>query len=370
MAHPHVTRRQFFERLIAAGALTLTSRPARAADRPAPGQKLGIALVGLGSYSTGQLGPALRETKFCRLAGVVTGEPEDKGRRWAQQYGFPEKNIYTYDTMHRMADNPDIDIVYVVTPNALHKEHSIAAAKAGKHVICEKPFTVSVAEADEVIAACRAAGVKLSIGYRLHFDPYHKEMMRLARDPDFGPFMKMNGSFAFYMPRKVWRAERKLAGGGPIMDLGIYVIHEACMAKDGAAPVAVTAHEGPKTRPEFFTDVEETMYWTMEFADGAKCDGMTSYQLGGNNFHAEGPHGWIDFSSAFIYNHLAAETSRGKLSFEPPVNQQALQMDDFAQCVLTGRPSIVPGEMGRRDMAIIEAIYRAAASGKREEVKA
>jgi glucose-fructose oxidoreductase len=79
--------------------------------------------------------------------------------------------VYGYDTMARLADNPDIDIVYVVTPNGLHAGHCIAAAKAGKHVICEKPMANTVAECDAIIAACRAAGVRLSVGYRLHFDP-------------------------------------------------------------------------------------------------------------------------------------------------------------------------------------------------------
>jgi glucose-fructose oxidoreductase len=369
MATRSVSRRRFLGQLSAATALALAPRWGRALEQPAPTRKLGVALVGLGSYATGQLGPALRVTQNCRLAGVVTGSPA-KGRQWANDYGFPEKNIYGYDTMHRLADNPDIDIVYIVTPNSLHAEHSIAAAKAGKHVISEKPFTLSVADCDKVIAACREAKVRLSIGYRLHFDPYHQELMRLARDTDFGAFTKMNGSFAFNMPKKVWRAEKKMAGGGPLMDLGIYVIQAGCMAAGGVAPVAVTAHEGPKARPEFFTDVEETIYWTMEYADGATCEAMTSYQLGGNNFRADAPRGWIDFSSAFVYRGLAAETSRGPLKFEPPVNRQALQMDDFAQCVMTGRPTRVPGEMGRRDLAIIEAIYAAARTGGRVSVKA
>lgn len=368
MAITPVSRRQFLGGLSAAATVALLPRIGHAADEAAPQKKLGVALVGLGSYSGGQLGPALRQTKHCRLAGVVTGDPA-KGRRWAQDYGFPEKNIYGYDTMHQMADNPDIDIVYVVTPNSMHAENSIAAAKAGKHVICEKPFTTSVADCDAVIAACKAAGRKLSIGYRLHFDPYHKEMMRLAREKDFGTFTKMKGSFAFTMGSKVWRATKQYAGGGPIMDLGVYVIQAGCMAANGVAPIAVTAHTGPITRPDIFTDVDETMYWTMEFPDGATCEAMASYGMGGNNFRAEGDKGWIEFTSAFIYNHLAASTSKGRLDYGPDVNQQALQMDDFALCVKENRESRVPGEMGRRDVAIIEAVYRAAASGKRELVK-
>ena len=105
-------------------------------------RKLGFALVGLGSLSTNQIAPALQKTKHCRLAGIVTGTPA-KAVKWKAQYGIPDKSIYNYDTMVRMADNPDIDVVYVVTPNALHARDTIKAARAGKHVLCEKPMEVS-----------------------------------------------------------------------------------------------------------------------------------------------------------------------------------------------------------------------------------
>jgi glucose-fructose oxidoreductase len=300
---------------------------------------------------------------------VVTGSPE-KGRRWASEFGFPETSIYDYDTMGRMAENPDIDIVYVVTPNALHARDTIAAAKAGKHVICEKPMAVTVAESDAMIAACKEAKVRLSIGYRLHYDPFHEELRRLVRTQEFGPFLKMDGGFAFTMGKKVWRAERALAGGGPLMDLGVYVIQEACMAA-GATPVAITARERPKQRPEFFVDVEESLDWTMEFANGAKAVCYTSYNDNRNDFRAEAKDGWFQIGPAYSYNGLRAETSRGPVVVTPPRSQQALQMDAFARAIVDHQPSLVPGEMGRRDMVIIEAIYAsAAAGGKRIEVRA
>ena len=366
-AYP-VSRRRFLGQLSAAGALALLPRRASAGE---PGKKLGVALVGLGYYSRVELAPALKLTQHCRLAGVVTGSRE-KGVKWAQEYGFPEKNVYSYDTMGQLADNPEIDIVYVVTPNGLHAEHCIAAAKAGKHVICEKPMANTVADCDAIIAACRAAKVQLSVGYRLHFDPYHKELMRLARTDQFGPFKKMRGAFSFQMNSRPWRAIRKYSGGGPLMDVGIYAIHAACMAADGATPLAVTAHELlPKKRPDIFQDVEETITWQMEFPGGAVFDGRSSYQESINSFRAESEKGWIDFSTAYSYRGLEAATSSGPLKFEPEVNQQSLQMDDFAECLATGRATTVPGELGRRDMTIIEAIYAsAAADGKRVEVKA
>src|SRR5438309_2103215 len=140
------------------------------------------------------------------------------------------------------------------------------------------------------------------------------------------------------------------------MDLGIYVIQESCMAA-GAEPVAVTARERPKQRPEFFRDVEESIEWTLEFADGARSECYTSYNDGRNDFRAEAAGGWFEAKPAFNYSGLAGATSRGPLRFDPPVNQQARQMDDFAQCILTGRATPVPGGMGRRDLRIITAIY-------------
>ncbi len=357
----------------------MTSR-LRAADAPTE-KKLGVALVGLGNYSRGQLGPALKVTRNCRLAGVVTGD-RAKGQSWAKEHGFSEKNIYSYDTMTRLADNPEIDIVYVVTPNGLHAEHVIAAAKAGKHVISEKPLANTVAECDAMLAACRAAKVKFSVGYRLHFDPYHCEMMRLARDQDYGPLTKLTGARAFTLARGAWRGDKKLAGGGPMMDLGIYIIQGACMAAHGfpamggglaSAPIAVTAKENPKKKPEQFgPGEEESIDWTMEFANGAVCQATTNYDGPGvDRFRAEGAKGFIDFKEhAFTYRGSVVETSAGPLHLGPFVNQQALQMDDFAQCIHEGRESRVPGEMGRRDLVIIEAIYAAARSGQRTLVKA
>ena len=364
---PHVSRRRFLGQVSAAGALALAPRLAFAAEVPA--RKLGVALVGLGGYSTGQLGPALKLTEHCRLAGVVTGSRE-KGAKWAKEFGFPETSIYGYDTMARLADNKDIDIVYVVTPNALHAEHVIAAAQAGKHVITEKPMANSVADCDAMIAACKKAGVKLSVGYRLHFDPFHEELRRLARTSEFGPFTKMTGGFAFTMGKHVWRAEKKLAGGGPLMDLGVYVLQETLMATGEVPPVAVTARELPKKRPEFFVDVEESLMWTMEFANGARCEGYTSYNDNRNDFRAEAAGGWYEVGPAYSYRGLSATTSRGPVVATALPSQQALQIDDFAKCVRDNLTTRVPGEMGRRDMVMVEAIYAsAAAGGKRVEVK-
>lgn len=329
-------------------------------------KKLGVALLGLGRYATNELAPAFQKTKNCKLAGVITGHPE-KGARWAAQYELPARNIYNYGNLDRIADNPDIDIVYVVTPPALHPEFVIRAAQAGKHVISEKPMATSVADCDAMIAACNKANVKLSIGYRLHFEPYLIELMRLQRDKDFGDLMKLSGDRGFVFGNHAWRIEKKLAGGGPMMDLGIYIVQAACMAT-GLTPIAVTAKERPKERPDFFTEVEETLDFGLEFPNGATLQAVTSFNHNSDTFRAAGEKGWLEFRThAFSYQVGTVVTSRGPLHYPPPY-QQALQMDDFADCILNHRPTVVPGEMGRRDIRIISAIYESARTGKKVAV--
>jgi len=330
-------------------------------------KKLGVALMGLGLYSRGQLGPGLLKTKVCRLAGVITGS-RDKGLAWSREYGFPARNIWNYDQIHQIAGNPDIDIIYVVTPNGLHAEHTIKSAGAGKHVICEKPMANSVGDCDAMIAACDKAKVRLSIGYRLAFDPHHIELDRLAREKDFGALTRLSGEHSWNFTTRAWRIERALSGGGPLMDVGIYVIQAACRAAMGQ-PVAIVARELPKTRPELFDEVEEAIEWSMEFPGGVACKGASSYSRNRNFFLAEGGKGWIRIEPAFGYGGLEVTTSRGPLDI-PAVAQQSLQMDDFAACILTGRDTPVPGSMGRDHMSIIEAIYSSAAQGgSRVEVR-
>ncbi|WP_438480236.1 Gfo/Idh/MocA family protein [Oleiharenicola lentus] len=368
MSNYPVSRRRFFGQLSTVAMAAVIPTLVEATDSVKT-RKLGVALVGLGGYSSGQLGPALRETEFCRLAAVVTGDAP-KGRRWAREYAFSEKFVYGYDTMERLADNPEVDIIYVVTPPGLHAQHVIAAAKTRKHVICEKPMATSVPECDAMIAACRTAGVRLFVGYRLHFEPHHLEFKRIAQAEEFGAFKMLRGANGYSMGSRSWRVNKKLAGGGPLMDMGVYVIQAACMAKNEQAPVAVTARVLPVTRPELFDEVEEAIVWTMEFADGATAECRSSYAENISEFRAEGAEGWAELRHpAFYYRGQRLVTSTGERRFNAR-QQQAAQLDAMAQCVLAGRPCVASGEMGRRDLAVVEAIYRAAKSGQRERVPA
>lgn len=328
--------------------------------------KLGIALVGLGSYSTYQLAPALLETRQCYLSGIVTGTPQ-KEKIWAEKYNIPTGNIYNYHNFDAIKDNPAIDIIYVVLPISMHKEFTIRAARAGKHVICEKPMALIAAECEEMITACRDANRLLSIGYRLHFEPYNQEMMRLGQQKVYGKVLAIDcaNGFRYGGDPNAWRLKKAMAGGGGLMDMGVYAIQGARYVT-GEEPVYVTATE-EKTRPELFREVDETVWFELEFPSGCIAKGESSYNKNTNHLRVRAEKGNFELSAAYRYGGMRGSTPEGSMDF-PQINQQAAQMDDFALCIKENKPTRVPGEMGMKDMKIIDTIYRSLASGKKEMI--
>lgn len=328
--------------------------------------KLGIALVGLGDYSTSQLAPALQQTEHCYLAGIVTGTPS-KAEVWKKKYHIPEKNIYNYGNYDTIKGNPDIDIIYVVLPNNMHADYTIRAAGAGKHVICEKPMAISVDECDKMIAACKQAGKMLSIGYRLHFDPYNLEMVRLAKEKVYGNLKKVNSAFSIMTEKGIWRLDKKMAGGGPMMDVGIYCIQAVCYIT-GMEPVAVTAQTFPVSDKTKFIDIEETVNFQMEMPGEIIAECRASYSEDDCFLRAEAEKGWFELRPSFFYVDNDGITSDNRKIKFPHFPQQAKQMDAFALSIKNNTPGIVHGEMGRRDLKIIAAVYEAMKSGKRIEI--
>lgn len=325
-------------------------------------KKLGIALVGLGNYSTGQLAPALLETQFCKLSGIVTGTPS-KAEKWKKQYNIPEANIYNYETFDRIADNPEIDIIYIVLPNAMHAEFTIRAAQAGKHIICEKPMATSSKDAEAMIAACKKAGVLLQIGYRLQYESYNQKIMELGQKEKLGKVHFMEISNGFYaIGYKNWRFDKALSGGGPLQDMGIYCLQAAqyCIGK---SPIAVTAQQA-KTRPDFFKEVEETLYFQLEFEGGVTANCMTTYAGTISSFRGHAEQGNFELNPAFFYGPLDGNVNGNPMNL-PFTNQQAVQIDAFARNILDETEIIASGEMGLRDVRIIEGIYEAMETGER-----
>ena len=333
------------------------------------GKQLNVALVGLGKYSTGQLAPALQETKLCRLAGIVTGSPE-KVPQWKAKYNIPDKNVYDYKSFDRIADNPDIDIVYIVLPIAMHAEYTIRALQAGKHVICEKPMAMNADECRRMIEAAKKANKKFSIGYRLHFEPHHHEMMRLGQKEVYGPIKRLVADNGYVFSNDTpWRVSKKLAGGGPLVDLGIYCVQGVVYTK-GQIPASVTAKFAPKPTPNtYFKEVEAGVDWQFQFADGSVADCRTSYaQNLPNRLQVEAANGKFGLEPSYGYGGIKGTTSKGPMNIQN-VNQQARQMDDFADCILNNKPTRVPGEMGLRDVQLMAAIYRAAETGQKVSTK-
>ena len=334
-------------------------------DKPYDGKKINVALCGLGYYATNLLAPALMESTYCRLAGIVTGTPS-KANTWKEKYNIPQRNIYNYQNFDEIINNKDIDLVYVVLPNSMHKEFVIRTAKAGKHVITEKPMATSVADCKEMIKACKDANVQLAVGYRLHYEPFNLEINKYGREKVFGQVRLIEASFGFHIGDPTqWRLKKAFAGGGPLMDVGIYCI-QACRNVLGEEPKTITAQFGNITDKQKFSQVEETITWQMEFPSGAVSNSTSSYNANLERFFATADNGFFELSPAYGYGPIKGRSSKGELNL-PVINHQTAQLNGIGKVLLENGtlPSHVSGEEGLRDTRILYAIYDAAASGKK-----
>ena len=329
---------------------------------PKQKQKLGIALVGLGYYSTDLLAPALQLTEHCYLAGIVTGTPS-KAEQWKKAHSIPDKNIYDYSTFDSIKNNNDIDVIYVVLPPSMHAEYVVRAAQAGKHVWCEKPMAMTVAECQRMIDACKANKVKLSIGYRMHHEPNTKQIIDFRKNLTYGKVLNVNAAAGYFDGRtNHWKQIKKL-GGGSMYDMGVYPLN-AIRYSTGLEPIAVTAHQST-TRPEIYKEVDETMNFELEFNNGVTAKGETSFGKGMNNLEVTCEKGWYKLAPFQAYSGINGETSDGKKLNASIPNQQARQMDDDAVAIKNNTNVLVPGEEGLKDIRVVEAIYRSVAQNKK-----
>lgn len=338
------------------------------AQTSVPDRKLGWALVGLGSLSTNQIAPALLKTKHCQLAAVVTGTPE-KGVKWREKYGLTEKQVYDYASFDKIIDDPNIDVVCIVLPNGMHHEFTLRAAKAGKHVFCEKPMANTARECREMIAACETAKKYLGIGYRCQREPHNLEAIRFAREKVFGDVIHIDAGFGFKIgDPKQWRLNGKLAGGGALMDVGVYAL-QACRYLAGEEPSEITALE-TKTDKVKFAQVDETIQWLMKFPSGKTANCTTTYNFNGMNFYSvTAAKGRFGMDPAYSYAGIKGTTSDASHPLDfADTDQFAVQMDAFSEAILTNQPFEPSGVEGLRDLLAVQAIYKSIASGKAERV--
>jgi len=347
-------------RAVMGGLIAAAAMPARAQGA----RRFGYAVVGLGSYATRQIMPNFKGCDHARLAALVSGAPA-KLDRYGTEYGIPASHRYSYAEFDRIRDNPDIDAVYIILPNSMHAEYSIRAARAGKHVLCEKPMAVSVKECEAMIAASRAARRLLMIGYRSRFEPYNRLAIDLARGGHVGRTRIITAEHGFDAQPNQWRLDRRLSGGGSLMDIGIYSLN-AARYLTGAEPVEVSAVEATdRTDPRFRT-VEDRIDFMLRFPSGVIANCVSSYSSNHNGYRVVGTEGWIDMEPATPYEgHQMRIRKDGVVAPRvlpaPRRNQFAGQLDHLAECAAAGTRPICAGEEGLADMRVIEAIYRSAA---------
>jgi predicted dehydrogenase len=350
-----LTRRELGA-IVTAGA---TSQLANAFEQD---RTIGYCMVGLGRISMQHFMPALKSSKMGRLTALVSGH-RDKAEKMAAEYGLPVKNIYSYDNYDAIIGNKDIDAVYIALPNSMHAEYTIRAAKAGKHVLCEKPMATSVADCQAMIDACRKANRKLMIAYRCQYEPTNLHAIRLIREGKLGKIEAIESANGFNIRPNEWRLDRKLAGGGPLMDMGVYSLN-ACRYLTGEEPSVLEGYSSVIDRDGRFNEVEENLSWTMKFPSGIVASCNTSY--GANMpgfFRLHGSKGMIHMEPAFAYQgqHLTAalqgEPAIDEVCADRDPSQFVREADHFAECILRNKEPKTPGEEGLEDMKLMAAIY-------------
>jgi len=369
------SRRTFLQKLSAA-AITFPlvsfeecADPGLASNKPYDGPVLRVAIMGLGSYGT-RVAEAMVDCKKAKLVGVISGTPS-KIKAWQAKYNIPDKNCYNYENFDAINENPDIDAVYVITPNSLHHTQAIRVARAGKHVICEKPMALNAREGQEMVDACKKANVKLLVGYRMHFEPKTLEVVRMRKAGEFGKVLFFQGLSGFRIGDPTqWRLNKQLAGGGSLMDIGIYSINGARYMV-GEEPIWVTAQETKIDMVKFKEGVDETIQFQLGFPSGAVASCLSTYSMNGlDKFYLNGVNGFAEMQPSTGYGPIKGRTHKGELT-QPHVTHQTVQMEEFADMILQNKQPVIPadGEEGVRDLLIIDAIYEACKTGRKIELK-
>ena len=329
-------------------------------------RRVGFAVVGLGSIAEVFM-RAVASSENASLTGLVTGHPAEKGTKFGGEYNVPQSSIYTYETFDRIRDNKAIDAVYIALPNSMHCEYVVRAAKAGKHVFCEKPMAISSAECRQMIDACREAKVKLMIGYRIQYDVTFRKIYDMVRSGAFGEIEAFQAGFYGMKNKQQWRLDRTLSGGGSLLDLGVYALNTVrWMAGEEPAEYrafVATREKGPK-----YASVEQSVDWLMKFPSGVLASCGSSYGQNGTSFlQMNGSIGHVRIEPAFTYGSTVLKysgvTKDGEISgsgevFHP--DQFVLEVEHFADCILENKPVRTPGEEGLKDLAIVEEIYKSA----------
>ncbi len=336
-------------------------------------QRTGFAIVGLGRLTLGEILPAMGKSKYCKPVALVSGDRE-KARKVAAQYGIKETALYDYTTYDQLAQNPEVQVIYVVLPNSMHAEYTVRGAKASKHILCEKPMATSVKDCERMISACNAANVKLMIAYRSQYEPYDKALVKMIRSGKLGKLKQFISTNSQNQGDPTqWRLKRALAGGGCMPDVGVYCLNAARFLSDEEPTEVHATLDQPKDDPRF-TEVEASCQVIARFPSGFTAVFNSAYNAHKSQFlRVEGTKAYAELNPAFGYHGIKMKYSsfdpeaKADVAHEPSLEEKdqfAEEMDHFALCVQRNLQPHTPGEEGLQDQRITDAIYESARTGK------
>ena len=333
---------------------------------------VGFAVVGLGAIAQGAVLPAFRHAKKVKLVALV-GRDKGKAEELARKYGV--QAAYGAEEFGDCLENPEVDAVYLATPQSEHLSATIAAARAGKHVLCEKPLAVTPDQSAEMVRVCEECGVQLMTAYRKYYEPSALYLKNLVQSGKLGKIDVINTSFSeLHVGGKSipWLLDSRVAGGGPLMDLGVYCVNTSRWLVE-EDPVEVSAHAWKKDA-ERFRDVEEGISFRMHFASGLVVQGSSTYSSAISSFvFVQGTKGWACLTPAFPFDEERRLTGKiGGKWFEKKfrvVDEFVPELDAFAAAIRTKNAVEPDGRQGHWDMIILAAIYASARNGEPVSVR-
>jgi predicted dehydrogenase len=325
-------------------------------------KKIRYAVVGLGHIAQTAVLPAFKHAENSELAALITGNPE-KNRALRERYRV---KAYTYDDLESAFEKENVDAVYIATPNIFHREHTERAARAGVHVLCEKPMATTQDDCEAMMRAAAQNDVKLMIAYRLHFNDANLHAVRLAKSGDLGELRYFGALFGLQVKEGNVRTQKKL-GGGTLFDIGIYCINAAryLFRDEPVEVVGLTANNGE----ERFAEIEEMTGAIMRFPDERLAMFTCSFgSIDVSHYDLVGTKGQLRLENAYEYQgELKCVTTIGgtttKKTFKPG-DQFAPELIYFSDCIIHDRAPEPSGNEGLADVRVINAVYESAEIGR------
>lgn len=342
----------------------MATRRSRSRKGISRGKAVRYAVIGLGHIAQAAVLPAFKHARRNSvLAALVSGENK-KLRQLGRRYRV--QRVCGYDEVDELFASGEIDAVYIALPNDQHKEYTLRAARAGLHVLCEKPMAVTARECEEMIRATREAKVKLMIAYRLHFERANLEAAKLARDGKLGELRFFSSDFSMQVRENNIRLEQE-RGGGPLYDIGVYCINAAryCYAEDPTEVWATAARSGDRR----FREVDETVIGTMRFKDERLASFTCSFGAADRSTYTiTGTRGSLTLDPAYEYAEgLAYELKIGERTRKKKFgksDQFAPELLYFSDCILKDRDPEPSGEEGLADVRVIEGMQQSITNGR------